>query len=206
MKRRSLAALLGLAGLVVGCSDDGTGPGEDCEPSATVVCMANTTFVPATLTVTAGTSVTWRNGDGLTHNTTSNPANPAGPAGSAAIAADGSMAAFIPARRAMSWQMTDPAGTGVVRERYWVTFQPGELRVCASCHGPKGQPPESMAAQLRVRDLTSAEFRQRASVELIANQVRQGSANKLMPAFAGTLSEAQIAAVAAHVMALSTRE
>ena len=77
MKRRSLAALLGLAGLVVGCSDDGTGPGEDCEPSATVVCMANTTFVPATLTVTAGTSVTWRNGDGLTHNTTSNPANPA---------------------------------------------------------------------------------------------------------------------------------
>ena len=40
-----------------------------------------------------------------------------------------------PARRAMSWQLTDGAGTGVVRERYWLTFQPGEVRVCAACHG-----------------------------------------------------------------------
>jgi hypothetical protein len=23
----------------------------------------------------------------------------------------------------------------VVRERFWLTFQPGEVRVCASCHG-----------------------------------------------------------------------
>jgi hypothetical protein len=23
----------------------------------------------------------------------------------------------------------------VVRERYWLSFQPGEIRVCASCHG-----------------------------------------------------------------------
>lgn len=45
------------------------------------------------------------------------------------------MAAFVPAQRAMTWQMTDSAGEGVVRERYWLTFQPGEIRVCASCHG-----------------------------------------------------------------------
>jgi len=51
------------------------------------------------------------------------------------IAPDGSMAAFVPARRSMSWQLTDGAGTGVVRERYWLTFQPGEVRVCAACHG-----------------------------------------------------------------------
>ncbi|MBX3053218.1 MAG: hypothetical protein KF753_17170 [Caldilineaceae bacterium] len=51
------------------------------------------------------------------------------------IAPDGSMAAFVPARRAMSWQLTDGDGTGVVRERYWLTFQPGEVRVCAACHG-----------------------------------------------------------------------
>jgi hypothetical protein len=25
-----------------------------------------------------------------------------------------------------------------VRERYWLTFQPGEVRVCASCHGVNG--------------------------------------------------------------------
>jgi len=58
-----------------------------------------------------------------------------GPAGSVQIAADGSIAAFVPAHRAMSWQTTDAAGTPVVRERYWLTFQPGEVRVCAACHG-----------------------------------------------------------------------
>ena len=35
----------------------------------------------------------------------------------------------------MSWQLTDSAGAPVVRERYWLTFQPGEVRVCAACHG-----------------------------------------------------------------------
>ncbi|MBP8001101.1 MAG: PD40 domain-containing protein [Chloroflexi bacterium] len=58
-----------------------------------------------------------------------------GPAGSVIIAPDGSMAAFVPAQRAMTWQLTDASGEGVVRERYWVTFQPGEIRVCAACHG-----------------------------------------------------------------------
>jgi mono/diheme cytochrome c family protein len=64
-----------------------------------------------------------------------NPGNPAGPPGSVKIAADGSTAAFVPARRALAWQTTDAAGNAVVRERVWVTFQPGEVRVCASCHG-----------------------------------------------------------------------
>jgi hypothetical protein len=76
------------------------------------------------------------------------------------IAADGSMAAFVPARRAMSWQLTDGAGTGVVRERYWLTFQPGEVRVCAACHGlseldQKGNtapqnPPEALRQLLQI--------------------------------------------------------
>ncbi len=52
-----------------------------------------------------------------------------------AVAADGSVAAFVPARRAMSWQLLSPSGEPVVRERYWVTFQAGEIRVCGSCHG-----------------------------------------------------------------------
>jgi hypothetical protein len=72
------------------------------------------------------------------HDSTAQMLNAAqsGPqAGSVTIAADGSVAAFVPARRAMSWQMTDGAGVPVVRERLWVTFQPGEIRVCASCHG-----------------------------------------------------------------------
>jgi hypothetical protein len=57
------------------------------------------------------------------------------PAASAAIAADGSVAAFVPARRALSWQTVDPDGAAVVRERYWLTFQPGEVRSCTNCHG-----------------------------------------------------------------------
>lgn len=64
-----------------------------------------------------------------------NPTNPGGPAGSVQIAADGSVALFAPANRALTWQITDPSGVGVVRERNWLTFQPGEIRVCGSCHG-----------------------------------------------------------------------
>jgi hypothetical protein len=64
-----------------------------------------------------------------------NPANNGGPPGSVRIAPDGSTAAFVPARRALSWQTTDAGGEAVVRERNWITFQAGEMRVCASCHG-----------------------------------------------------------------------
>ena len=64
--------------------------------------------------------------------------NPA-PAGallaSVHLEADGSSAALVPARRAMSWQLTDTNGVGVVRERYWLTFGSGEIRSCTSCHG-----------------------------------------------------------------------
>lgn len=51
------------------------------------------------------------------------------------LGADGSMAAFVPAGRALSWQLVDPTGKPVVRERVWVSFAPGEIRTCASCHG-----------------------------------------------------------------------
>ncbi len=61
--------------------------------------------------------------------------NPGGPAGSVKIAPDGSVAAFVPAQRAMSWQLIDPSGNPVVQERNWVSFQPGEIRSCANCHG-----------------------------------------------------------------------
>ena len=81
-----------------------------------------------------------------------------GPAGSVAVAADGSVAAFLPAHRALTWQLVDataPAATPVVRERYWLTLQPGEVRVCTSCHGinSHGQageaPPTNSPAALR---------------------------------------------------------
>jgi len=88
-----------------------------------------------------------------------NPANPTGPAGSVRIAADGSTAAFVPARRALSWQTVDPDGEPIVRERVWLTLQPGEIRTCAGCHGentrnqanepaPANQP-QALAALMR---------------------------------------------------------
>lgn len=64
-----------------------------------------------------------------------NPSNPAGPVGSVKLGADGSMAVIVPAERALSWQLTDAKGTGIVRERNWLSFASGEIRVCASCHG-----------------------------------------------------------------------
>lgn len=71
--------------------------------------------------------------------------------------------------------------------------------ICASCHGPKGKPDATMAARLGVRDLTSNELRVRITETLVEQQVRKGSQNKLMPAFEGALSDAQIKAVSQYV-------
>src|SRR5690606_24254077 len=81
------------------------------------------------------------------------------PPGAVPIFEDGSIAALVPARRAMTWQTTDDNGNPIVRERYWLTFQPGEVRVCASCHGVnedsqdgEGKPqnsPDALLALLR---------------------------------------------------------
>lgn len=38
-------------------------------------------------------------------------------------------------QRAMNWQSTSPTNTPVVRERYWIEFQSGEMRDCDGCHG-----------------------------------------------------------------------
>jgi hypothetical protein len=88
---------------------------------------------------------------------TDNPPDTNGPPSSVLLASDGSVAAIVPARRAMSWQLTAPDGTPVVRERYWITFQPGEIRTCTSCHGVNtrdqaGRPP-STNSPLALRQL-----------------------------------------------------
>ncbi len=71
-----------------------------------------------------------------------------GPPGSVLLAADGSMAALVPAHRAMTWQLTSPSGAPVVRERYWLSFQAGEIRVCGSCHGLNTEDQAGQAAPL----------------------------------------------------------
>ena len=58
------------------------------------------------------------------------------PAGGTEIFSDGSQATFIPANRAVTWQLTGTNNNdSVVKERYWLSFKPGEVRTCANCHG-----------------------------------------------------------------------
>ncbi len=65
-----------------------------------------------------------------------NPVAPGAPTGAVKLGNDGSFAAILPAGRAMSWHLTDGTGTkSQVKERFWVTFAPGEVRTCAACHG-----------------------------------------------------------------------
>ncbi len=79
MKRLSLYALAVAAGLMFawlsGCSSDnnngyGSNPTSP-PPASNTVSMSGSRFVPSTLTVTAGTTVTWKNNDGYAHTATS---------------------------------------------------------------------------------------------------------------------------------------
>ena len=58
-----------------------------------------------------------------------------GSQGSANIHPDGSVAMIVPAKRALSWQLTDDNNKGIVRERLWISTKSGEVRTCTSCHG-----------------------------------------------------------------------
>lgn len=84
------------------------------------------------------------------------PLTPAGaPPGSVTIYPDGSVAAFVPAQKAITWATVAPDLSDVVRERYWLTGQPGEIRACDSCHGTNtlnqaGQPPPQNTPQALV--------------------------------------------------------
>jgi hypothetical protein len=61
--------------------------------------------------------------------------NSAPPAGTE-IMSDGSQATFVPANRAVTWHLTGTNNNdSVVKERYWISFRPGEVRTCANCHG-----------------------------------------------------------------------
>lgn len=75
-----------------------------------------------------------------------------GAQGSANIHADGSVAMVVPAKRALTWQLTDANNKGIVRERLWISTKAGEVRTCTSCHGEStlnqaGMPSPSNAPQ-----------------------------------------------------------
>ena len=75
-----------------------------------------------------------------------------GSQGSTNLHPDGSAAMIVPAKRALSWQLTDANNKGIVRERLWLSTKAGEIRTCTSCHGEStlnqaGQPSPSNAPQ-----------------------------------------------------------
>jgi hypothetical protein len=57
------------------------------------------------------------------------------PVGGTELMSDGSQATIIPASRAVTWHLTGVTNDSVVKERYWISFRPGEVRTCANCHG-----------------------------------------------------------------------
>jgi Hydrazine synthase alpha subunit middle domain len=71
------------------------------------------------------------------HDPTAMTYNPptTGSQGSANIHPDGSVAMIVPAKRALTWQLTDANNKGIVRERLWISTKAGEVRTCTSCHG-----------------------------------------------------------------------
>jgi len=72
------------------------------------------------------------------HDTTAeNVQTPGAPPGAVRLGDDGSFAAILPAGKALTWHLlaNDAAKTSQVKERFWVTFQKGEIRTCANCHG-----------------------------------------------------------------------
>jgi plastocyanin len=82
MRSNVITLALGAAGVVLlaacggstspyGGGGGGGGGGGTCTPTASKVCMNALTFSPASLTVTAGTTVTWQNGSVNTHTVTS---------------------------------------------------------------------------------------------------------------------------------------
>ncbi|WP_150107413.1 InlB B-repeat-containing protein [Pedosphaera parvula] len=61
---------------------------------------------------------------------------PNAPFGGSELMPDGSQATIVPAGRAVTWQLTGTNNNlSIVKERFWLTFRPGEIRTCANCHG-----------------------------------------------------------------------
>jgi plastocyanin len=70
----TLSIFITLSGLFFGCSDDDDKGTDNTNPGTinpNEVIIQGSSFSPAAVTVNAGTKVTWRNLDGMTHTVTS---------------------------------------------------------------------------------------------------------------------------------------
>jgi len=74
MHVKRVAAALGLVTLAACGTSDPYGSGSGCTPTAIQVCsVGGVAFSPVTRTVASGTTITWINGDGVTHSVTNDP-------------------------------------------------------------------------------------------------------------------------------------
>ena len=74
---------------------------------------------------------------------------------------------------------------------------------CARCHGPEGVPTPGMQARAGVKPLTSERVKAMSDEDIFA-QIRNGSKNRMMPAFQGALSDPQMKALVGHIRELQT--
>jgi hypothetical protein len=86
---------------------------------------------------------------------------PDAPIGGTELMSDGSQATIVPANRAVTWHLTGTTNNNsLVKERYWISFRPGEIRTCANCHGinavdqlgrtPPANPPQALRKLLQL--------------------------------------------------------
>lgn len=125
MTARVLVALA-LAGALACGSDSPTYTnmgGNACIPTTTQVCMMNSAFSPANLTIAHGTTVTWKNGDAVNHTV-------ANAASSSEVLASG----FI-------------AGGGTFSHTF---ATPGTFAYYCGIHGADGNPPTGMHGTITV--------------------------------------------------------
>src|SRR5437773_803205 len=92
MRSALWAGAVGL--MVVACGSStspygGSGGTPACTSTATQACMINTSFSPTNLTVSVGTTVTWKNGDGFAHTVNSATGSPGTAYSSGNVAAGG---------------------------------------------------------------------------------------------------------------------
>lgn len=124
---RKRVMLVGALSGLLGCG--GSSPtymqmgGNVCTPTATEVCMMNLMFNPSNLTITHGTTVTWKNGDAVNHTV-----------GNAMGSAENYTSGFI-----------GEGGT------FSHTFaNPGTYEYYCAIHGKDGSPPTGMAGVITV--------------------------------------------------------
>lgn len=74
--RKRVNLVIGAFSALLGCGSNsptygGDGGGNGCTPTGTQVCMMSLAFNPSNLTISHGTTVTWKNGDAVNHQVAS---------------------------------------------------------------------------------------------------------------------------------------